>query len=518
MEGFENLSLLLENCIEGLPKAPIFGKQALRLSSRLSLFKSAFVAILKNDNFTLGIEQVEKVQSLEKLLEKLFDMVDLKLSLPIVNWENIDEYKETPKNFQSVVTEIIKLDSELQLNMPLAFIVDNWQDAIDAQIDWATAMAELDSDDCDDVKRNRFEQLRPIGPCFKKIDWSEIIEVHNMMEEEMDNKRRIVIDDEDEDDNNKSGAASVLSLSSDLLNMPLSSKRPPFCSVHLGVASKAPVFLKKIRAELVRGGESSGGLLQLAHTHHHAPSSDSLHKAIAICTEAGRLKTLTQLREELNGEDGASSEAKAFESIAGVAGSAFAVVAGAAFTIASNVPLADRIGPDFIAIASPLAPLGSLADFLNNPPGELLVDEKSHTSLSRSAGGTLPPHILMTIVSDVCSGLTALHSKGIIHGRLHFNNVLIFQNCRAKLCDFGLSHILSPEAGAEASQIASGDEGTGGDARGRGLGIGWDARWRAPEDVLREESASNCLVKGRGGEGRYSCQSIAVRCVTHGHK
>jgi hypothetical protein len=312
MEGFESLSLVLENLLERLPHVTVFAKQSLRLASRLSLFKNAFIAFLKADSFILQTEQVGIIQAFEKILESLMDLVDVKLSMPICDWENIDDYKGTLKAFQSTVNEIVKLDAELRLNMPVAFIVDNWQDSVDGQIDWTTGMAELDSSGCDDTKRNKFEQLRPIGPAFKTIALNDVIEVHNINETEADikKKRRIVNDyDDDDDDDNNGGidvaavAGAAINLSSDLMHMSLSAKSHPITSPHFGVACKAPVFLKKVWPDLVRGGEA-GGLLQLAHTLHHAPVSDCLHRAIAICIEADQLKTLAQVREEHEGGEG----------------------------------------------------------------------------------------------------------------------------------------------------------------------------------------------------------------------
>lgn len=51
-----------------------------------------------------------------------------------------------------------------------------------------------------------------------------------------------------------------------------------------------------------------------------------------------------------------------------------------------------------------------------------------------------------SVMSDVVAGLAFLHSKGIVHGRLKPSNVLILDNYRARVSDFGMAPFLKPSS------------------------------------------------------------------------
>ncbi|KIJ10290.1 hypothetical protein PAXINDRAFT_86264, partial [Paxillus involutus ATCC 200175] len=51
-------------------------------------------------------------------------------------------------------------------------------------------------------------------------------------------------------------------------------------------------------------------------------------------------------------------------------------------------------------------------------------------------------------VSDVAAGLQYLHSRSVVHGDLSGPNVLIDDNGRACICDFGLSTLLTQLGGS----------------------------------------------------------------------
>ncbi|KAG2739579.1 kinase-like protein [Suillus brevipes Sb2] len=81
----------------------------------------------------------------------------------------------------------------------------------------------------------------------------------------------------------------------------------------------------------------------------------------------------------------------------------------------------------------------------------------------------LPPpemHCLFLLLFQVVSGLQYLHSKGVIHGDLMPSNVLINENGKAVLADFGLSRL---PADHETSFSASQNSGA--------------IRWAAPEII-----------------------------------
>jgi serine/threonine protein kinase len=51
----------------------------------------------------------------------------------------------------------------------------------------------------------------------------------------------------------------------------------------------------------------------------------------------------------------------------------------------------------------------------------------------------------LSILFDVVQGLEHLHDYGLVHGRLKSTNVMIFDDYRAKICDFGYQSFLTLE-------------------------------------------------------------------------
>ncbi|KAG5725392.1 Serine/threonine-protein kinase HT1, partial [Termitomyces sp. T112] len=68
---------------------------------------------------------------------------------------------------------------------------------------------------------------------------------------------------------------------------------------------------------------------------------------------------------------------------------------------------------------------------------------------------------------DVAQGLKYLHENGIVHGDLKGKNVLVNEDGRAVLADFGTSSVIDADVLARVSSPSSVSQGT--------------ARWRAPE-------------------------------------
>ncbi len=59
----------------------------------------------------------------------------------------------------------------------------------------------------------------------------------------------------------------------------------------------------------------------------------------------------------------------------------------------------------------------------------------------RSLNKKIKFHTVLKYSLDIARGLTWLHAKGIIHRDLKPANILVDKNGRAKICDFGLSHV-----------------------------------------------------------------------------
>ena len=57
----------------------------------------------------------------------------------------------------------------------------------------------------------------------------------------------------------------------------------------------------------------------------------------------------------------------------------------------------------------------------------------------------IPSGTKKSILLDVAVGLQYLHSKNVIHGDLTVKNVLLTEEKKAKICDFGMSKVFDPE-------------------------------------------------------------------------
>ncbi|KAF4362261.1 hypothetical protein F8388_008145 [Cannabis sativa] len=85
----------------------------------------------------------------------------------------------------------------------------------------------------------------------------------------------------------------------------------------------------------------------------------------------------------------------------------------------------------------------------------LLLEFATGGSLSdemKKHGGRLPEPYIRRHTKSILNGIYFVHSKGFIHCDIKVDNVLIFQNGNAKICDFGLAMEASEKGKVESSR------------------------------------------------------------------
>ena len=89
---------------------------------------------------------------------------------------------------------------------------------------------------------------------------------------------------------------------------------------------------------------------------------------------------------------------------------------------------------------------------------ELMDDSLTH--YLESSAQSIPYHIQVNICHDTTLALYFLHSNGISHRDLSSNNILLIQNIRAKITDFGMARLgeLNPETNCPTFTVCPGTD------------------------------------------------------------
>ncbi|KXN89687.1 Serine/threonine-protein kinase CTR1 [Leucoagaricus sp. SymC.cos] len=85
--------------------------------------------------------------------------------------------------------------------------------------------------------------------------------------------------------------------------------------------------------------------------------------------------------------------------------------------------------------------LGVFLDSQNNPPQTCVVSPYMKNGNLRDFAAQLPQKSWLPLIFDVVNGLCYLHNLGVVHGDLKGENVLISDEGRGLITDFGMSHI-----------------------------------------------------------------------------
>ncbi|EMD93989.1 hypothetical protein COCC4DRAFT_70307 [Bipolaris maydis ATCC 48331] len=77
------------------------------------------------------------------------------------------------------------------------------------------------------------------------------------------------------------------------------------------------------------------------------------------------------------------------------------------------------------------------------------------TAMSKDPGPGLAEKFIIPIARELAQGLKYIHEAGVLHRDLKSNNVLILEDGRVQLCDFGVSNTLEPERSKRSTIVGT---------------------------------------------------------------
>lgn len=407
MEVLENIKQKVAELSELSNDTAVYKLEIVSLSQTLSALHTCAL----NDEHLLDTNLNRLHTNLLVNLDKLIsDLIDLYTSYQLyqysheVKWEN---YFNNSKIFDEIKLSLAAVNSSLSLNISQPKIRDLWQDSLNKIFDWVECIVNFEtSSDENEVKIvNTLLSMQPLLPQFRYFPKEDIILYNEMTRSDLQ-----------EDDTD-----------SDVLNATVPIVRHN--KVYFSTFKHIPVLVKSYHCKAFIHGRSD--LYVLAQYTQDAIFKNSQYLVTALGCYDG---VVTDLHS--NDKEDSEHTANEKDYKHDIIQCRNNLNSGSLFTT--------------LNIVFELAPYGTLEQFLANPPKTLSIVE---SQWGRSAYeptpndnevkyGTvqkcIPPEVTTSIVYDVICGLEYLHYNcGVIHGHLHHNNILIYDNYRAKICDYG---------------------------------------------------------------------------------
>lgn len=119
----------------------------------------------------------------------------------------------------------------------------------------------------------------------------------------------------------------------------------------------------------------------------------------------------------------------------------------------------------------------------------LITEFAQHGSLEefvQEAKQDIPLRLRLAFLHDIARGMSFLHHCGIVHGRLKSSNLLLFENKRVRVADFGLAQLTATKLEVALSEEPH--------------PVGSSSRWMSPELLLAQPRHSSARTDLAGSE------------------